>query len=231
MKKYDSWWVQDKEVVFEKMLQNKFTVDTLNLHYELLSELNLTNYDTALDIGSHIGIWSNVLASTFNHVHAFEPSASNCECFLKNTEKFDNITLHNVAIFEHTYELPFIGSNSLASIEMMEDENHGSFRISKYDNTSNNIVEIKEIDEYDFDNVDLIQLHTKGSEYMCLLGAEFTIKKYKPIIIYQIYENQLKYFNVSLNKIENLFDKLNYKTMISNKFEQWNVTYRIAIPN
>ena len=28
MKKYDNWWVLDKEVVFEKMLQNKFPVDT-----------------------------------------------------------------------------------------------------------------------------------------------------------------------------------------------------------
>ena len=45
---------------------------------------HISNWDVALDIGAHVGIWSMRLAEKFKRVHAFEPVPKHIECWKQN---------------------------------------------------------------------------------------------------------------------------------------------------
>jgi hypothetical protein len=110
---------------------------------------------------------------------------------------------------------------------------------------------MKEIDEYDFADVDLINLHTNGSEYLTIMGAINTIQAHRPVIIYQVYEDQMSYydhesdnvnwrdgvigsgevFNITPTTVSEFITSLGYSITTVDSFEKWGMTYRIAVPN
>jgi hypothetical protein len=110
---------------------------------------------------------------------------------------------------------------------------------------------MKEIDEYNFADVDLINLHTNGSEYLTIMGAINTIQTYRPVIIYQLYADQMGYyshdestvnfdsgiresnesFNINMTTVNNFLTSLGYTIKIVNTFSEWDIKYRIAVPD
>jgi FkbM family methyltransferase len=249
-------------------------------HKKILDNLNLSNKRTALDIGAYYGVWSTVLSNDFNIVHAFEPSTSNCECFRKNTEDISNIELYNVAV-SHRYNKKIVLSDGetydvniflkdgvlykqgeIAIMELTDEADHSSFRFIRADipeieskfsalTDRSSDIPMKEIDEYDFADVDLINLHTNGSEYLTIMGAINTIQTYRPVIIYQLYADQMGYyshdestvnfdsgiresnesFNINMTTVNNFLTSLGYTIKIVNTFSEWDIKYRIAVPD
>jgi FkbM family methyltransferase len=55
-------------------------------------------------------------------------------------------------------------------------------------------VEIKTLDSYNFENVDIIKIDCEGYEYPILQGAEQTIRRCRPIIQIEVVEKQCKSF-------------------------------------
>ena len=51
---------------------------------------HISNWDVALDVGAHVGIWSMRLAEKFKRVYAFEPVPKHIECWKQNMQKFIN---------------------------------------------------------------------------------------------------------------------------------------------
>jgi FkbM family methyltransferase len=122
--------------------------------------------------------------------------------------------------------------------------------LSASDEPNDTKIPMKEIDEYNFADVDLINLHTNGSEYLTIMGAIDTISTFRPVIIYQVYEDQMSYyghesdsvnfgtladqdlpFNITPETVGEFITSLRYSITTVDSFEQWGMTYRIAVPD
>lgn len=66
-------------------------------------------------------------------------------------------------------------------------------------------IKIKTLDSYMFKKIDLIKIDTEGFEFEVLKGGEASIKKYKPIIIFEA-----NFFSFEIkNQIYLFFKKIN----------------------
>lgn len=125
------------------------------------------SFDTAIDVGGHVGLWSYNFAHAFKQVHAFEPVSAHRECFEKNVQQ-PNVTLHPCALGVEP------GSVGIAT---EEGSSGNSTVISKGD------IPMCTLDSFEFQNVSVIKADCEGFEENVMRGGEQTILKYKPTII------------------------------------------------
>jgi FkbM family methyltransferase len=122
---------------------------------------------TAIDVGAHIGLWSYNLSRSFRNVEAFEPVANHRECFIANVMA-PNVILHGYALGA----LPGRVSINVAP------GSSGDSTVQPGDD-----VEMRRLDEFNIQEVDLIKVDCEGFEENVLVGACETIIKWHPTII------------------------------------------------
>jgi FkbM family methyltransferase len=127
----------------------------------------------AVDVGAHVGFWSYYLSRAFRAVHAFEPTPLFRECFAKNVPAV-NVTLYPVALGQRA-----------GSAEMVIDPvNSGATHLRE---SASGDVEIRRLDDYELDQVDLIKIDVEGFEPFVLEGARETLLRCRPIVIIEQY--------------------------------------------
>lgn len=135
----------------------------------------------ALDIGANVGIFSRDFASRFGEVVAFEPVARTRDCLALNVPP--NVQIEPYAIADHPGVLQMypVTMNSGGSFIC----NHPQIPIGSLilDRESLVEVEVRTIDSYHYDAVDLIKLDIQGAEYPAIVGAEETIRHHRPVIL------------------------------------------------
>ena len=72
-------------------------------------------------------------------------------------------------------------------------------------NPEKQIVEIKTIDSYDFQDVDIIKIDTEGYEFPAVMGAEKTIVTQRPIVQLEMVEGQPERFGFTCQQIYDWF--------------------------
>lgn len=126
----------------------------------------------AVDIGGHIGTWSYNLAHKFEHVTAFEPVGAHRLCFDANVLTDDTlaakVVLHDCALGKEE------GSVSIHT-------SHGSSGDSYVKGAGD--IPMHTLDSFQLGDVDFMKIDTEGFEYNILLGAEATVKKWKPVVL------------------------------------------------
>ena len=125
------------------------------------------NYNLAVDVGAHCGLWSMQLEKLFSRVVAFEPLERHLECYRKNTN--GKCELYEVAIGETS------GECSLKIVYGLSGQSH----ILQTDGTT----PMRTLDSYGFDGVDLLKIDTEGYELFVLKGAQALLKDQSPVII------------------------------------------------
>lgn len=185
-------WLPDGDTWYK--WSDNWELEEYNEVMQHISEKNV-----AIDIGAHVGLWSNRLVKDFKHVHCFEPLEKHIECWHKNvTKEFNNVDLYNVALsnIEGTNTLNVCTINSgMSTFTPKEYTNVGKW--SKVE------VKTKPLDSYDFDKIDFIKIDVEDHEYKLLLGAKETIKKHKPVLYIEVADPEAIQFLESL--------KLGYK--------------------
>ena len=140
----------------------------------------------AIDIGTHVGIWSQRLSKTFEQVICFEPLPKHIECHKKNCENLDNIVLYECAL-----------SNTFSkSVMTTKDNNSGMSTLldastlasKQWKNKSEQSVLTKTLDSYNFPRMDFIKIDVEGWEEQVLAGSKETIKEYHPKIYIEIWK-------------------------------------------
>ena len=142
---------------------------------------HVKNWRTAIDIGAHVGISVHSWAPRFEKVVAFEPMVDHFECLKTNVTKFSNVEVHNNAI-----------SNESRTLRgaYRSGKNSGSFQLLSDDYTVNprkhaKIYQIpsRRLDEFNFDQIDLIKIDVEGAELAVLAGAQKTIQLNRPWLL------------------------------------------------
>ena len=153
-----------------------------------------------LDIGANIGIYSFHFKDSFKSIDAFEPLKE----ISYRLEHFQNpsFKVHNCALSnkrgEFNIYIPYLSGKAISSLASLEKRN-GDCEVRT--------VKVDKIDNYDFDDVDLIKIDVEGHEEYVIEGARNVIKKNMPILIVEIEQRHLK------KQIEEVFQsilKLNY---------------------
>lgn len=165
-------------------------------------------FESAVDVGAHIGIWTRLLSRDFTHVYAFEPNPENFACLMENTESAGNVTRSFCAL----------GSKPGMVAQMLPPQgNSGMWRISDgFD------VEMRTLDEYAPDGVDLIKIDVEGYEGHVINGALATIRASKPIIVFEDNGTGQKYFGDAWVDPKPILKSLGYKVRLRwRKDEVW----------
>ena len=153
-----------------------------------------------LDIGANIGIYSFHFKNSFKSIDAFEPLKEisyRLEYFQNQSLKVHNCALSNKR-GEFQIYIPYLSGKAIASLASLEKRD-GDCEVRT--------VKVDKIDNYYFDDVDLIKIDVEGHEEYVIEGARNVIKTNMPILIVEIEQRHLK------KQIEEVFQsilKLNY---------------------
>ncbi len=137
------------------------------------------NRNCALDIGSHVGIFTLYMEADFNNVIAFEPFKENYAALKHNVEMYavhkDNIVLVNYAL-----------SNKPKNLNIANVCKGNSGATEVVSDNSGQVVTAYPLDMLNL-KPDLIKLDIQGHELFALQGGFQTIKQYKPTLIVEMW--------------------------------------------
>lgn len=126
----------------------------------------------ALDIGANIGLWSWLMAHDFTTLHAFEPVPAYADCWRENV---DRGTMHQMALGVRAGTVSMVCMSPDSCGDTTVDVAQTGTRVAS--------AEIRTLDSFDFDTVDLIKCDNEGYEVFVMRGAAETIKRCRPTII------------------------------------------------
>jgi FkbM family methyltransferase len=188
-------------------------------------EKKLTHF---LNVGSHIGTVCLPISLTVDKVTAIEAYPPTYKYLCENIEKnnIKNITTHNIAVGNIEDIAYFMGEEKICPKENKNRviNNTGGMHVFVEDDFQNNRrscnlsdkkikVKVSLFDNLDIDDFDIMLVDIEGTEHEFLLGAREKIKKNKPIIIIEIWNNlKRKQENMATTQedIINLIISMNY---------------------
>ncbi len=155
---------------------------------ELISEF-VSNKGTVVQAGGNCGFYVKKYAELFDSVYTFEPDWLNFYCLVNNVPE-ENVIKTQACL----------GNESMLVNLAVKEVNRGKNFIK-----GNGIYPVYKIDNIGLTSCDLIHLDIEGFEYFALLGAIETIKKFKPVIAVEIWDQLTDRFikdaNLKLNEL------------------------------
>ena len=205
MKFVKGWYLPDSDTHFEHYIKDGGyqTVhrDTI-LKYVKENRPNLKN---CIDVGSHVGFWSKDFTNLFTHTFAFDPIPNVRECYLKN------VTNSNYTLYPYG-----LGKEEKKIKVLYDPKETGNTHASDNGNLE---IEVKTIDGFNLPNIDYIKIDAEGYEIEVVEGAKELIERCKPFIHIEAKKKVMVKQNITMNAIEELFKRINYKQVLSVKSE------------
>ena len=204
---------------------NQWSSELIDIIKVYISTKNLFHF---LNVGSHIGSVSLPISLLINKVTSIEAYPETYKHLCKNIElnNISNIDTYNLALGNSNETIYFMGMDTICPIENINrvKNNTGGMHVFTENDIKNKIrssmlsdKKIKnkmiKLDDLNIDNFDIMFVDIEGSEYNFLLGAQEIIKKNKPIIIIEIWNNnkrKLENMSTSQESIINYIKSLNY---------------------
>lgn len=182
MKFEKGWWFPDQDTLIPSYMKQDQDDQLWYFHKDGIEKfLGLSdeeNYRTFIDIGGHIGLVAKPVSFLFDTVISFEPNPTNYECFEKNLEGIDNVTLHKVGLNDqHT---------RFSKFRFDDPKNSGMVGVNLQDKDDDAPFELKRLDDYQFDNVDFVKIDVEGLELSVVKGALETFEKHHPLVMIEI---------------------------------------------
>ena len=144
-----------------------------------------------IDIGAWWGPWSIWWHDKATSVEIFEPNKDILPKLMNNVGKLQNCTIHNMALGDRQ-----------GSVSMQCADHSGTYHVSG----QNGDIEIKTLDSFQFDNVDIIKIDAEGYELPVLEGAKDTILRNRPWIQVEGNKSGERYGRTKLDIKNFLFD-------------------------
>jgi FkbM family methyltransferase len=202
MKQFDKWFFPDHEEHLPQWMANVGQKRHGRLCYQIAKYEEAMKYvkgrRTAIDVGSHVGLWAFHMAHDFEDVHCFEPMPPHVECWTKNMDGIENAYLYECALGD---KFDFVAVKTRTANSSGDTGVDGAGDIP-----------MKPLDDFDFENVDFIKIDCEGFEKFVLLGAEKTLLKNKPCVIVEQKPNMGKRYGLgeieAVEYLQNLGAKL-----------------------
>ena len=186
----DVWCVPDGDELITRKINERKKKDSDPTHTDLYYERrvrkaaleHVTNFGTFVDAGANVGIWSRPMSDLFTTVEAFEPAEKNRECFTENLKEVGNVNLYSHGLGEtQTYGNLLLGVKNCGGCKILYQDEIKGVKFQPEDS-----VEVRTLDSHNFREVGLIKIDTQGHELRILKGAVETMKKWKPVVVFEI---------------------------------------------
>lgn len=177
MKLVRSWYLPDEEQHLEEWINREGDYQTPHRANALRY---VKNWDVAVDIGAHVGLWSREFTEKFGHVIAFEPVQEHRDCYVKNVPK-ENYTLHPVALGEKDGTVRMKTSAHSTGGTHVDPELSGD-------------IPMRTLDSFEIPKIDFMKLDCEAYEIYVLRGAKETLLRCKPVVCIE-QKNQAYYGN------------------------------------
>ncbi len=152
--------------------------------------------DVAIQAGGNVGVWADHLARSFARVETVEPDALNYSCLQRNVPA--NVR-HRQAGFG---DRPGHVGMSIVS------GNAGAHYVQGAGD-----VPVIMIDSLNLEACDLICLDVEGYEPLALHGAEATIRKYRPVLMFEEKGLSERYYGIARGASERWLTALGYRAV------------------
>ena len=146
------------------------------------------NWGFAIDIGANIGLWSKDLSSYFDRLVCFEPNPY-CEDYLKKNINLDKSKINSCALGEKNeiknlfiHPLNSGASSFVNKTKIGFQKDSGAIYGEFPKETLQKNVEVKKLDDFNYNNIDFIKIDVQGYELSVLKGAYNTLKLNNPIL-------------------------------------------------
>lgn len=147
---------------------------------DLDKAVSLTKGKTlAVQAGGNVGVWANHLAKSFVGVVTVEPDVANYECLKRNVPA--NVLHRQAGLAD---QLKVAGLNKV-------DGNAGAHYLVGVGD-----IPIITIDSLNLEACDLICLDIEGGEPDALRGSEQTIRKFRPVIMFEEKGLSQRYYGI-----------------------------------
>jgi FkbM family methyltransferase len=205
---------------------NQWSSDKIDIIKQYISSRKLSHF---LNIGCHIGSISLPISLYINTVTSVEAYPETYTHLQENIalNNITNINTYNLALGNSSEIIYFMGNDKICELENINrvKNNSGGMHIftqkdidekRRSSNTSDKKItnKIEKLDNLNIDNFDIMLVDIEGSEYNFLLGSTEKIKKNKPIIIIEIWDNnkmEVENMDMTREKTINYIVSLNYK--------------------
>jgi FkbM family methyltransferase len=127
-------------------------------------------FDTAVDIGAHVGLITRELAQRFKQVFAFEPDPEAFACLEANTKHLAHVCRFNCALGKQDGEIGLAAS---------EPGNTGNRQVQP----GRSGAKLRRLDGFDLPSLDLVKIDVQGYEFQVLQGAKGYIHTFAPVLI------------------------------------------------
>ena len=122
----------------------------------------------AIDIGAHCGLWTKQLGDYFDRVECFEPMPIHAEAWRRNIKKQTSV-LHECALGDKDVDCGLTVNEQFPARSYVDIGGIG--------------IPMVRLDNFNYQDVDLIKVDCEGFELFVLKGGEETIKRCRPTII------------------------------------------------
>jgi len=200
MKIYKDWYFPDSEEHFIKYLKQQNT-NEYQKEQRKTSLSFLESKRTAIDIGANVGLWAKDFCEIFHEVMLFEPYKLNIECLKKNLENYQNFQIFDCALSN---------KNSLGELYIHEKGLGANSLVPSDGITKTENIQIKKLDDFEFQNVDYIKIDVQFHELEVIEGSIDTLKNNNPVLCIEAArrnEEELSY----VKKFVTILESLNYK--------------------
>lgn len=174
-----------------------------------------------MDVGANVGSITLPLAQLVKNgkVFAFEPTHYAFKKLQRNLELNPELTKRVEAIqtfvSDRDYEETGVKVTSSWRLDSAEGEVHPVHGGLHKETVSHHVRLDSFVAEKRLERVDFIKIDTDGHEWAVLSGARETIRKHRPVVLFELALYLLEENNVSFEMIERYFDELGYRLMSS----------------
>ena len=161
-----------------------------------------STFQTALDIGAHIGAVSVYLARKFQRVIAFEAVPATYEFLRQNTDGLPNVEALNIAAGPDEGEVFFSHYQKHGQLSHVASsvEEAGAIRIGP--------VARRAIDSLELTDISFIKIDVEGYELQVLEGARETLTRCRPLVLVEQGGNEEKHFGRRRNEASEFLESL-----------------------
>jgi FkbM family methyltransferase len=171
MKRSGSMWVRAEDTFMPRYFD--VTGDAFEIDHLTAALAHCSGRGVALDVDAHYGSWSRHLGRQFAQVNAYEPVPETFACLVENTRDFPNVQIFQQAVGE---------KNQRVSVGQGKIYQHpGTETVT----TSVGDIDMVRIDDLGLPLIDFIKIDVEGYELHVLHGAEQTLRRDKPVIIFE----------------------------------------------
>lgn len=151
---------------------------------------------TAIDVGSHRGVWSRELASHFNEVIAVEANPETYKHLVEQTTEYPNIKRYNIALGFRDAKVGTAYHGVPSNTGACHVEGSGATLMTLLDHSAW--------------PVDFLKLDVEGMELDVLRGGKNKIEHYRPAIMVELNGNGKRFYGSSDQAVKDWLESRGY---------------------